>query len=464
MPSELSVQPDVASNIDLLSAWIEAQMAYAGLPGLSIGIGYAQELIWSRGFGYASVEKKVAAASNTIYRIASITKLFTATAILQLRDGGYLQLDDPIIKHLPWFNIRNSRADAAPDITIRHLLTHTSGLPREAAFPYWTDANFPEGRQIREMLPRQSTVFPSETKWKYSNLALALAGEIVAAVSEQPYTEYVQEHILEPLGMADTYIKPIQADHAQLATGYGRRLPRGGRGISPHVDCRGLSPAANMASTVEDLARFARLQLRDEPAGDSQILRRSTRREMQRIHWLQPDWQAGWGLGFYIWRKEKQTYIGHGGALQGYRTELQICPEDQVFVIVLTNADDGNPLMYVEKAFQWVAPAILRAAQPSPEAKDAPANWQLFTGKYRSSWGDLQVLLFNGELVMIDPSQPDPTLTMSQLEPAGEFTFQIRAPVGFLADGETVTFELNEDGEVQRVKRGENFSYPVSEW
>lgn len=117
-------------------------MAYAGLPGLSIGIGYDQGLIWSRGFGLANVAQNVAAKPNTIYRISSITKLFTATTILQLRDGGYLQLDDPITKlddpitkYLPWFNIQNRHPDAPP-ITIRHLLTHTSGIPREAAFPY----------------------------------------------------------------------------------------------------------------------------------------------------------------------------------------------------------------------------------------------------------------------------------------------------------------------------------------
>lgn len=457
------MRSDVASNIDLLSAWIESQMAYAGQPGLSIGIGHGQELIWSRGVGFANDEKKVAAASNTIYRIASITKLFTATAVLQLRDRELLQLDDPLIKHLPWFDIRNRHVDAPP-ITIRHLLTHTSGLPREAAFPYWTDAEFPTQTQIQEKLPQQETTFASETKWKYSNLAAALAGEIVAAISGQPYIEYVQTQILDPLGMTDTHVKPIDADHPRLATGYGRRLPHGGRSLSPHVDCRGITPAANMASTVEDLARFAMLQLRDEPVGDTQILRGSTLREMQRIHWLQPDWQAGWGLGFYIWRKQDKTYVGHGGALQGYRTEFQICPADKLFVIVLTNADDGNPLKYVERAFQWVAPAILKAVEPKPQTTDAPSNWPAYVGKYRNAWGDTQILILNGELIMIDPTQSDPSLSISKLIPAGEHTFQIEATDGFGANGELVRFEMNSEVQVQRMKVGENFSYPANQW
>src|SRR5690606_33106422 len=129
-------------RLALLSAWIEAQMAYAEQPGLSIGIVHDQELVWARGFGWADVERQEPAGPHTLYRIASITKLFTATALLQLRDAGRLQLDDPLQKYLPWFTLRDNGQPSHP-ITIRHLITPTSGLPREAAFPYWTDSHFP---------------------------------------------------------------------------------------------------------------------------------------------------------------------------------------------------------------------------------------------------------------------------------------------------------------------------------
>src|SRR5262249_11442816 len=174
MPSALEAHADVAAQIDLFSAWIEAQMAYSGQPGLAIGMVYDQEVVWARGFGYANVEARVPTTPQTIYRIASITKLFTSTAIMQLRDAGALQLDDPLTKHLPWFTVQQ-RATDAPPITIRHLLTHTSGLPREAAFPYWTEADaFPTAEQIRATVPQQETVLPPETRWTYSNLALTL--------------------------------------------------------------------------------------------------------------------------------------------------------------------------------------------------------------------------------------------------------------------------------------------------
>jgi D-alanyl-D-alanine carboxypeptidase len=461
--SQISTQAEVASNIDLLSAWIEAQIAYNGQPGLSIGLVYDQELVWARGFGYANLQRKTAATPDTIYRIASITKLFTNTAVLQLRDAGELQLDDPIARHLPWFKIQNCHPDAPP-ITIRHLLTHTSGLPREAAFPYWTDGHFPTREQIRETLPQQETVLPSETEWKYSNLALSLAGEIVAAVSGRAYPDYIQQHILDPLGMSSTYVRSLDPNHPQLSAGYGRRLPDGSRSLSPFTDCQGITPAANMATTVQDLACFAMLQFRDDLAGGSQILRGSTLREMQRVHWLEPNWQAGWGLGFRILREGGKTYVGHGGSVQGYRTLLRICPADKIAAIVLTNADDGNPLMYAEKAFQWVAPAILKAVTPEPKATKADPAWQRYVGRYRNAWGDSQVLTLNGELVAIDPSQPDPTLATVKLVPVAEHTFRIETKEGFSSNGELVVFEMDDEGQVQRMKMGQNYIYPQAEW
>jgi hypothetical protein len=211
-----------------------------------------------------------------------------------------------------------------------------------------------------------------------------------------------------------------------LATGYGRRLPNQERALSPFTDCRSVTPAANMASSVEDLARFAMLQFRSEPPGGTQILAGSSLREMQRVHWLNADWSAGRGLGFYVWRKNGKTLAGHGGALQGYRTEFQVCPEDKIGVIVLTNADDGNPLMYIDKAFQWVTPALVAAVRPSPASEIDPA-WKQYTGKYRTVWNDIEVLLLDSGLVLIDPSLPDPQLVMTKLTPVSTHVFRMEA-------------------------------------
>jgi CubicO group peptidase (beta-lactamase class C family) len=453
-------------RLALLSAWIEAQMAYAEQPGLSVGIVHDQELVWARGFGWADMERQEPADPHTLYRIASITKLFTATALLQLRDAGRLQLDDPLQKYLPWFTLRESEHSHYP-VTIRHLITHTSGLPREAAFPYWTDSHFPTAGEIQERLPSQQAIFPPETKLKYSNLALALAGEVVTAVSGIPYADYVQSHILDPLGMQQTLIASPEDGRPGVATGYSRRLPYHGRERSPHTDAQGLMSAFNMSSSVQDLARFMMLQFRtaeDQPAGPEQILCAHTLREMQRVHFLGSDWKIGWGLGFSVWRREEETYVGHGGAVLGHRTLLQFRPADKIGVIVLTNADDGNPLHYLQKAFTWVAPALIGKQAQDPMT--APAAWEPYLGKYRNAWQDTEILLLGGRLKMVNPSLADPLPLAATLHPAGEHRFRIvmdeEAPMA--GDGELVVFEFDEHGRVTRLRSGENYLQRIEQW
>ena len=466
MSAESAAHPEVASGIELLSAWIGAQMAQRGEPGLSIGIVHNQQLVWARGFGYADLNEQIPATADTRYRIASITKLFTSTGILMLRDAGMLQLDDPVERHLPGFTIRQRFPDA-PAITIRHLLTHTAGLPREAAFPYWTDADFPTGEQVRDALPRQETAYPTETRWKYSNLALILAGEIVAAVACQPYEEFVQQRILDPLAMRDTLAGPPPPGAAGVAVGHGRRLPGADRPVlSALVDYRGIASAANMTSNVTDLAKFAMLQFRDRPAGGDQLLRGSTLREMQRVHWLDPTWGYGWGLGFKVIRQGNATYVGHSGQAPGYRTQMLLRPADKTGVIVLSNAHDCDALRYCYRAFQWLLPAVLRAARPHPEPEPVTPdpNWKRYVGRYRDAWGDSQVLVHGGKLVIIDPAADDPSDTMATLTPVAEHVFRYESSDGYSSSGELAVFEVDDAGKVQRLKLDENYTYPVPAW
>src|SRR5947209_2774266 len=195
--------PGVASAIRVLESWLESQLAYRELPGLSIGIVLGEELIWARGFGFADVASRTPATRRTQYPLASISKLLTATAVLQLRDRGRLRLDDPVADHLPWFRLRTRDPDD-PAITIRQLLTHTAGIPRDAPFPYHTDIKYPTREQWVESVPTLDPVYSPETKWKYSNLGFAVLGEVVAAASGIGFDRYVRDCVLDPLGLRNT--------------------------------------------------------------------------------------------------------------------------------------------------------------------------------------------------------------------------------------------------------------------
>ena len=179
----LADHPRVAQALELVRIWLDAQRAYDQIPGISAGIVHDQQMVWSGGFGFADPARRVAADARTIYSICSISKLFTSIGVLQLRDAGKLRLDDPVGRHLSWFNIR--RPADAPEITIEGLLTHAAGLPRESDHAYWTGPEyaFPTREQIIERLSRQETLYPAETYFQYSNLGLTLAGEVVAAAS-----------------------------------------------------------------------------------------------------------------------------------------------------------------------------------------------------------------------------------------------------------------------------------------
>jgi CubicO group peptidase (beta-lactamase class C family) len=262
--------------------------------------------------------------------------------------------------------------------------------------------------------------------------------------------------------MSGTLVETPVAGHSNLATGYERRLPGRKRTAWPITNLRGLTAAGNMATSVTDLARFAMLQLRGGAVGGAQVLAGRTLDEMHRVHWLEPEWQAGWGLGFRVLRLRGKTFVGHGGGVRGFRTELRICPADKIAVIVLINADDGETWPYMEKAFEWVGGAITSALKPALPTPD-PA-WQGYVGRYRNVWGDLQVLVRGGELIVIGPAGPDPLMIYSTLKPVSEHTFRVESKDGYGIPGELAVFEVDAAGRVTRVRMGENYTDRVESW
>ena len=458
--SPLAQKPEVAAALTVLDSWIAATVAQREQPGLSIGVVYDQELIWAKGYGYADLERRVPTTPSTIYRIASISKLFTATAIMQLRDAGKLRLDDPVSERLPWFSIKKTY-DGGPPITIRHLITHTSGLPRELIGVNWSDLTFPGREALRRVLPGQETVFAPATEWKYSNLAVSLAGEVVAQVSGESWPQYVERHILQPLGMTATRAVPAR-DTPRLAIGYGRRVPGRARDVEPYVDIGAEAPAGNLASNVEDLAKFVSLQFRDGPSGGAQVLQGSTLHEMHRVQWLRPDWRSGWALGFSIRRVDDQVRVGHTGSLPGHRTQIEIAPAQKLGVIVLTNANDGDLFRYNDQAFVLLNPAVAKAVAPPDTPKVADAAWQQYVGRYAWKFAEMQIQILNGELTLIVPEADNPWDGRLILKPVRAHTFRMVAP-GFTYGpiGELLTFEMDGKGKVARVRTPNSYWLPI---
>ena len=448
VPVSAPVRPQTTA----LDLWIEQQLAYRGLAGLALAVVHDQEVVWSRAYGWADREARIPMTTQTPFRMGSISKLFTSTAVLQLRDAGKLRLDDPVSSHLPWFAVEIP--EGAPAITIRQLLTHTTGLPREGAFPYWTDHVFPDREQLIASLAGAKTLFAPATKYNYSNLGMALLGEIVATVSEQPYAEYLAEHVFGPLKMADSTAAPTAEVRSNLAAGYMRRRDDGSRGRFEYYDTKALAPAANIVSTLDDMTRFAALQFRDDPPSTNPVLRGSTLLEMHRPQWLRPGWGSGRGLGWSVSEHKGETIVSHGGWIAGNRSNLLLNPSEKIAVIALVNSDDGQPHVFAYEAYEAFGKAD---SLPKAEASPHP-EWQPYFGLYADPWEwEYRVLELDGDLVLYDYSYPPANSARSGvtiLEPVSEHTFR-------MPDGDLVVFELDASGAVERIKRRSDYIFPV---
>ncbi|WP_309606326.1 serine hydrolase domain-containing protein [Phenylobacterium sp.] len=433
-PTSIAAAPDVLAAERLFSAWMEGQIAYRGLPGVAVGVVSDQQLVWFKGFGYADIKANRPVTASTRFRMASNSKLFTAIAIMQLREDGKLRLDDPVVKYLPWFKARTAGSDDGP-ITIEQLLSHSSGLQREAG-DHWESLSFPTASEVEHLYPERQAAFAPATRWKYSNLAFTVAGRVVETVSGETWADYLQKHIFDPLGMTES---SVDKNVPELTAPYGRRMPDGTREILPFIDSRGMAAATGLTSDVNDMAKFMSAQFRRGPRGGSQIVSSGSWREMLRVRSVDETWTSGSGLGFDVKRVKDRTYIGHGGGYLGNTTQTLIQLDDKVGVIVLTNTNDSNPSDIANQLMATVGQVVATASKPKTAPVAWNPAWARFAGLYRGRWGDQQVVLLNDRLAIIAPNAPNLDNPVT-LDPVGEGRFRYGAPTGGSAIGEIVSF------------------------
>ena len=448
----VAAEGDVQGAIRLFTAWMEGQMLYRHLPGVAIGVVADQQVVWSKGFGYADVAHQTPMTPQTKFRMASHSKLFTATAVMQLREEGTLRLDDPVSRYLPWFRV-NRAAEEDPEITIEELLTHSSGLPREAG-SHWTTFDFPTRDELRGLMADRPAPFSPEVRWKYSNLAFSVAGLVIEAVSGQRWADYVQQHIYVPLGMTAS---SVDQNVDGLAVGYNRLMPDNTRSTNPFIDAKGMAAATGITSTVDDMAKFASAQFRTGPRGGANILSTASLRQMHRVRVLENNWTQGNAIGFAVRRERDKIYVSHGGSYPGYQTQTMLYPEGKVAVIVLTNADDANPGGIATQLMNTVGEAVAKAAAPkaAPSTSTWEPSWSRFAGLYRGRGGESQVVELNQRLVIITPNAPNLDNPV-RLEPLGNEQFRYTAPTGGGPVGEIVRF-VEENGRVTRMYTGDGY-------
>lgn len=339
---------DVLAQID---EQLTKQRDAGKIPGVAWGVIRDGDLVHTGGAGTIRDGEERPPDADTVYRIASMTKSFTAATILSLRDEGRLRLDDEVATHVPslagW---RHPSADA-PAITIRHLLTMSAGMPTDDP---WGDRQqgLPLDAFAGLLAAGPTFAWPTGTQFDYSNLGYGILGRVVSAASGREYKDAVRERFLAPLGMADSAYEEDEVDAGRLAHGYIRRedaLVR--EGTDPYG---ALASMGGLYSTVRDLARWVAFHLDAFPARsdpDGGPLRRSSRREMAQIqravqaerdahpaHETPPAESAGYGFGlFLVSRTDVGLTVGHGGGYPGYGTMMTWHPSSGVGIVSAGN-------------------------------------------------------------------------------------------------------------------------------
>ncbi|HVY46886.1 MAG TPA: serine hydrolase domain-containing protein, partial [Minicystis sp.] len=339
-----------------LDGLAEATLRGERIPGLALGVVIDGELAYAKGFGFADVDAKRKVDRDTVFRIGSITKSFTALTVLSLRDDGRLALDDPLARYLPEAAGLVYPTRDTPPITLRELLAHRSGLPRLGRFEYTRADREPSERDVLDSLAGFSLENPPGTTFVYSNLGFALLGIAASRAAGVPYRELVAARLLRPLGMRSTSFDAAALPAERLATGY--RLRDGRPTKTPPWRLGGAEAMGGLSSTLADMARYAAFQLAAyPPRDDAETLpvRRSTVREAHEaatptgfgvsmrdaaakgeplVAAHADAYAFGWGVSTSC---DFARRIDHNGAVDGFVAEIHLLPDQGVGVVVLGN-------------------------------------------------------------------------------------------------------------------------------
>ena len=381
-----------------LATYIETERRRADVAGTAV-VGFDRNGLRFEGyFGYANLGTGERVSSETLFRAASISKLFTTSLVMQEIDGGTLALDEPMNRKLDArTQLRDAKGLPADHVTLRHLLTHTSGLPVSwKGLEYGSvlmkhivnGIKLPE--TLEDVVAGQRTIREPGERIVYSNGGFNLLGHLVARLNRQPFEQLVRDRVLAPLAMhASTF--PVDPHMAQLAVPYGRALGPGA-GRKPAPSLRNLSgPAGALITTGPELARFGRMVLNGGELDGYRVLPSALLDDALRFHARNHrDLDDGYGLGFAVAEFRGRRRVGHDGGLGGVSTRVAMLPDDGVGVVVLTNGGDA---LYVSRVSERVLEAML-GLEPEP-VPGSPAGipetlaeaWRAHTrrvvGKYR---------------------------------------------------------------------------------
>jgi len=423
-----------------LDAWLAFRARHHDVPGVQAAVRLGSEQVLSTAHGVADVVTGAPLTTAHLFRIASHSKTFTATAIMQLVEDDRLSLDDRIGRWLPFLP---SATGEVGRITVAELLAHGGGILRDGHDgDFWQLLRpFPDADELLALLRTDVQVLPPNERFKYSNIGYGILGLVIEAITGERYHRVVTERIIDRLDLHDTAAEYEPARAADYASGHTSRV-FGDRRVIDHVDTRALASATGFVSTASDLCAYASAHC----FGDDRLLGDESKRRLQRVQWDVGPVDGSYGLGFRVAEVGTRTMVGHGGGYPGHITATLVDPVERLAVSVLTNAIDGPASELVLGLVK-----LLDAGGRSPHRADQD---QRFVGRFANLWSVLDVVDLGDRLVGIAPTLPDPLLSPITFEVVDDDTLRVIAGSGYGALGERWRYERDDDGRVSSIRAG----------
>jgi CubicO group peptidase (beta-lactamase class C family)/D-alanyl-D-alanine dipeptidase len=337
---DIAPRQDYTAVAHALAPFIQHELADKQLPAISVALVDDQQIVWAQGFGLADPDKKIAATAQTIYRVGSVSKLFTDIGIMQLAERGELSLDAPITDYLPDFQPSNH---FGKPITLRELMSHRSGLVREPPVGHYFDPTEPTVADTVKSLNSTALVYEPGTHTKYSNAGITVVGYVLERRKEEAYARYLKHAVLGAMGLNDSAFEPEPQLASKLAKAY--MWTYDGRTFEAPAFQLGIGPAGCLYTNVIDLGRFLSMLFARGRSPNGQVLKPETLEQMWQPQFAKPGEAGGFGLGFHVTKFEGRRLVGHGGAIYGFATELAALPDDKIGVVAVTTKDSSNAVM-----------------------------------------------------------------------------------------------------------------------
>jgi CubicO group peptidase (beta-lactamase class C family) len=441
-----------AARGDSIDDFAAAQLARHHVPGMAVAVVKDGKPVKVKGYGLADVGRNVPVTSETVFQLASVTKQFTAAAVMLLVEDGKVSLEDPVSRHV------DDLPEAWRNVTVRQLLNHTSGIPSYTSSPKYERMSFDDVKpeDVFKLVRDKPLEFEPGARHVYSNTGYYLLGMVVGRAGGRPYGQFVAERIFRPLGMDRSRLNDLKADIPDRALGYSLRDEKARPARSPSMTWP--FAAGALASTAADMAKWV------ATLPEAKVISRESLEQCWTRATLNDGKTADYGFGWQVGEHRGKRTVFHGGGIPGFATMVLLFPDDRMGVVVLMNADGANPDDVAHGIAALIDPAYAKAPpKPAIEDKDPKVTALLRDVLKRGADGTLDGGPFTPQLwQMVSESmkaQPEAIKSLGKLESVdllersekdGMRTFDYRAT--FAHRTLHIGLDVGADGKIARMQ------------